>query len=99
MYGMLLENRDPQIAAVEAYKECLQPFHGWVLQKLALGKTAPPRHETLAKIGGFENERFGKLEEAAIVNDMHQLLSTWRILLERCRRVYADLDLDDTRLV
>jgi hypothetical protein len=99
MYGMLLENRDPQEAAVEAYKVELQPYHGWLLRKLALGKTAPPRHETLAKIGGFKNERFGELEEAATVNDLHQLLSTWRPILDRCIRIYADLDIEDTRRV
>jgi hypothetical protein len=99
MYRMLLENIDPQEAAIEAYKEELQPYHGWLLRKLALGKTAPPRHETLAKIGGFENERFGELEEAATVNDLHQLLSTWSPILDRCRRVYAELDIDDTRQV
>jgi hypothetical protein len=99
MYGMLLDNRDPQEAAVEAYAVELQPYHGWLLRKLALGKTAPPRHETLAKIGGFKNERFGELEEAATVNDLHQLLSTWRPILDRCIRVYADLDIEDTRRV
>jgi hypothetical protein len=99
MYGMLLENRDPQEAAVTAYKVELQPYHGWMLRKLALGKTAPPRHETLAKIGGFKNERFGELEEAATVNDLHQLLSTWRPILDRCILVYADLDIEDTRRV
>jgi ribosomal protein S6 len=99
MYGMLLENRDPQEAAVEAYKAELQQYHGWVLQKLALGKTARPRHEILAKIGGFARESFGDREEAATVNDLHQLLSTWRPILDRCTRVYAELDIEDTRRV
>jgi hypothetical protein len=100
MYGMLLEkSQDPQEAAVKAYTVELQPYHGWLLRKLALGKTAPPRHETLAKIGGFKNEPFGELEEAATVNDLHQLLSTWRPILDRCIRVYADLDIEDTRRV
>jgi hypothetical protein len=99
MYGMLLENRDPQEAAVEAYKAELQQYHGWVLQKLALGKTARPRRDVLANIGGFARENFGELEEAATVNDLHQLLSTWRPILDRCRRVYAELDIEDTRRV
>ena len=98
MYTMLLENRAPEEAAVEAYRLELQPYHGWVLQKMALAKSVPSRQDTLSRIGGFEG-RFGREEELTTVKDLHTLLSTWRPILDRCKQIYADLDIEDNSRV
>jgi hypothetical protein len=101
MYVMLLENRDPVEAAVEAYKAEFRPYHGWMLQKIGivLAKAAPSREETLAGLGGFEKKAFGEIEEMVTVHDLRQYLSTLSPILARWKQLYEDLDMEDTTRV
>ena len=93
---------DSKNAALLAYQETLQAYHGWALQKmyvLAVKSATPPRREVLARFGGFELPQFGAEQEEAVVRDMWELLALWEPLIARWQDIFRELDLEDQRRV
>lgn len=83
MYSQLLENpvRPPHEVALEAYRDTLEPYHGWALQQLysvALKKTTPPRHDFFQKLCAVPEDKFGLAEERETAQDLQRLCDTWK---------------------
>jgi hypothetical protein len=82
MYSLVLEkNQPPTEAALQAYKETLEPYHGWALQQIytvGLHTTTPPRDEMLQNLSGCSKEQFGVDEEKKTVRDLQKLLDAWQ---------------------
>jgi len=102
MFELVLErNLDPPTAAAQAYRTELQPYHGWTLQQvytLAMKTLTPSTTEAmLAKVGGFDDAKFGPAEDQATRKDLQRLLNAWRPLLARWKQIYVQLDLEDPR--
>jgi len=89
-------------AALKAYRETLEPFHGKALQMLysmALKKTTPNRHEMLQKLCAVPENRFGAAEENATAQELRKLCETWKPLLNSWEETFETLGLEDTRKV
>jgi hypothetical protein len=83
MYSLVLnKNQPPTEAAFQAYKETLEPYHGWALQQIytvGLHTTTPPRDEMLQNLSGCRSkEQFGVDEEKKTVRDLQKLLEAWQ---------------------
>jgi hypothetical protein len=103
MYKGILEAKaDATAAALDAYRSELQPYHGWAFRKLytmSFETVTPPRREMLARIGGYKIHDFGEAEEHATVQDLRKLVSVWEPLIVHWKRIYRELDLEDSRQV
>lgn len=102
MYDLLL--RHPRMSGVDvalkAYAQELEPYHGNNLRRLyriALKASTPCRSELLCKLGGFDSNTFGPIQEAAVIHDMHGLLRIWKPILTRWRNNHVRLGLEDMR--
>jgi hypothetical protein len=99
---LLDDNTDARNAALNAYGEELQSYHGWALQKvyvMAVKSAMPSKRDFLARLGGFTIQEFGEQEEKATRKDLEELMSIWQPLLQRWEEVYQELDLEDQRRV
>ena len=68
-------------AALKAYHETLEPYHGKALQmvySMALKKITPNRHEMLQKLCALPENRFGAAEENATAHELRKLVETWK---------------------
>lgn len=106
---LLEEDSDPVDAINYAYQQQLKPYHGWALSKcynLMVGKKLPPRKSLLAMFGGYlhheqhENDdlRF-HYEEEKTLDDLKRLVASWRPLIQRWKRSFIELGMEDTRKV
>lgn len=82
LYSSVLNGKAPKEAAVEAYRNELEPFHGWTLRKistLALKNTSMDgKHELLAQLSGLDENEFGPAHEAAAEEELSHLVSVWQ---------------------
>jgi len=104
MYKNVLNDpqKEPRLAALDAYKNQVEPYHNWAIQKLfraSFSSMTPPRKDMLTKLGGFQEEEFGDEEEQATLQDLNQLLNVWQPILVQWHRTFEELDLEDTRRV
>lgn len=98
MYRAILKSKDPSDAARDAYRLHLQPFHGWALRQLfSVSFSSMPRRDILAKLGGFQSQKFGDIEERATVEDLKWLVSVWQPILTQWQRTFEELGLEDVR--
>lgn len=68
-------------AALKAYRETLEPYHGRALQlvySMALKNTTPNRHEMLQKLCAAPENKFGAAEENATAQELRKLCETWK---------------------
>jgi hypothetical protein len=93
LYTHILENTNvpSHKAALQAYQETLEPYHGWALQQvysLALKTTTPSRQEMLQKLctpttttvppSHQQQQHWGPLQEEETAQDLRKLCDTWR---------------------
>ena len=103
-YQGILDGKNPTNAALDAYEQELEPYHGWALRKVyRVGlKTFSPstKKDALKQIGGFASNT-GSDDEAASLEaterDLTHMLRVWRPLLQRWKQVHVELDLEDAR--
>lgn len=92
MFSLMLENPtwSSKEAALVAYRETLEPFHNWALQRICLvtlKKTTPPRHKLLQKLSGVAaKENFGVVQERETIHDLQTLCETWKPVRLCCDR-------------
>lgn len=102
MFRELLGGADASRAASVAYKASLQPYHNWALQniyKVVLAASKGTNHAWMARLGGFEETVFGKLQEETTRRDLQQLVELWTPLLDRWNEIFLQLNLNDIRKV
>ena len=82
LYSNILEKSMPaREAALQAYHETLEPYHGWALQQVysfALKNTTPSRHEMFQKLCAVPPSSFGVSEEEQTAQDLRKLCETWK---------------------
>lgn len=100
-YSNILENSLPPLeAAMDAYREELEPYHGWALRRLyvlGIQKMTPPRKELFASLWGRSS--LSNDDEKIMEHDIHRLLSVWRPLIARWKSTFCELSMDDRRRV
>lgn len=84
LYSNIL-NQDPAApsakAALQAYHDTLEPYHGWALQQvysLALKNGTPSRHEMFQKLCAVPPQYFGSHQEEETAQDLRKLCNAWR---------------------
>jgi len=82
LYSSVLNGKAPKEAAVEAYHNELEPFHGWTLRKIstvALKATSlEAKRDLLAQLSGLDKNEFGPAHEAAAEEELSHLVSVWQ---------------------
>lgn len=99
-YEQLLNGRDSKEAACHAYQQQLKPYHGWKLIKcynLLVGNSMPPRRLLLARIGGYQQPE--EHEEEKTLQELKRLVASWQPLIQRWKRSFIELCMEDTRRV
>lgn len=95
---MIDENEEPYHAARRAYDQDLKPHHSWAVQKIckAAMTTLKPMKKisVLSSLGGFEEDAYGQQENEATHRDLHQMMDSWKPLLNRWKKVFSDLELE-----
>lgn len=78
-----------------AYKEALEPYHGWVAQQLFgfLSRMAPTRTQILGMLANAETEN------EQIFPDLEVYLGKLRINITTIQKFYKDNNLEDNRVV
>ena len=103
MYSLILDKPiATSEAALQAYHETLEPYHGWALQQvysLALKKTTPSRQQMFQKLCAVPENRFGTTEEKETVQELRKLCDTWKPLLQQWQETFETLGLEDDRKV
>jgi len=93
LYSSVLNGKAPKEAAVEAYHNELEPFHGWALRKistLALEATSlEAKHDLLAQLSGLDENEFGPAQELAAEEELNHLVSVWSPVSGAVNRVYC----------
>jgi hypothetical protein len=101
-YEHIARGADSKKAAMVAYEQQLHPYHGWTLRKLfqAAGvHRMPPRHELLAKMGGYHgDETVSHLHaEQATLEDLKHIVTLWRPLIDHWKEKFVELGMEDLR--
>ena len=85
----------PYEAANSAYCTILKPHLPWPMQKLgqaSLRFTKQMRKETIfAKIGGFQEEKYGEGEYVMTKKELSQLVESWNPMLYRWNTIYEEM--------
>ena len=98
---MLDGQESPYEAASHAYQARLKPHLSWPLQKVCqtgLTTLKPMKRESiLAKIGGYgDNEEcFGTTECQITEQDLRQVMSSWKPMMNRWKQIFSELELGE----
>lgn len=104
-YRRLLSDATTNVmdAAKDAYRQELQPFHGYLLQNVFLNvgipAMTPPRHQLLARLGGFVEETMSMMQQRATERDLQRLVHIWDPLVTKWTTIMKDLEMEDLRRI